>query len=60
MVYTISFQVIVHVSRALGSFMDALCVKDTDTGICRPGEHHCTQGEHSGVCRKNSGVYKIT
>ena len=24
-----------HASRALGLFMDALCVKDTDTGICR-------------------------
>ena len=22
-------------SRALGLFMDALCVKDADTGICR-------------------------
>ena len=44
-----------HVSRALGLFMDALCVKDTDTGICRvntglcrinTGEQWCMQGEH--------------
>ena len=43
-------------SRALGLFMDALCVKDTDTGICRVSatvhrvntvqeEQWCTQGE---------------
>ena len=50
MVYTISFQ------SCYACVMDALCVKDTDTGICRVNTGLCriNTGEQ-GVCRVNTG-----